>query len=913
MPDRGQSDAGATGDDAGRRQAAEDLFLDALDQPDARRAWWIEDRSGDDRALAAEALALLNAHVHATGFLAGGAAPTPAGRAIGPYRVVRELGRGGMGVVYLAERADGQFDRQVAIKLLRNSADVEELQQRFGAERQILASLNHPNIAQLLDGGVSEGELPYLVMEFVDGVTLTEYARRERLTVGQRLELFADVCAAVDHAHRNLVIHRDLKPGNILVTRAGQVKLLDFGIAKLLDPARRAPGSADTRTGFRVLTPEYASPEQVRGSPLGTASDIYSLGVLLYELLCGRLPYRTASGDHHEVLHAVVTEDPPPPSDRLLDRDGPPAAQVAAEHGTTVDRLRRILRRDLDAIPLMALRKETGDRYASVQDLASDLRRFLDGEPLHAHRGSGAYRLRKFLRRRRLEVSTAAVAAASLLVGTGVAIRQARVAGVQRDLAAAARDRAELALREARAVTDFLVGMFDVNYPEAGRSTRASVDELLRRGDFQAERLAADPSLQARLLETMGRVNASVGDARQARTLLERALQAAERAAAPGSTPPFTTMFHLVEARRREGSYFAADSLSQRARALRERSADTGRPDLVDFLIQASGLRVYFGDLEGSDSLSARALALRERAGTPDSLRATAVEHRAAVLRRRGRRDEAMTLYARAISLRERALGPTHVSLVTPLLRLAEVHAEDEPHDPRAEALDRRAIDIAREGLGERHPQHATTLLALAFLLDQRGDYVAAESVYRHAIGIQDAALGAASPVALDSRSHLGRVLANQARFAEAEAMQRQLIARLEARLGPTNPYLSGAIATLGYIQMSAGDHAGAERSYQQLLRQRIRVSGDSASVVGLTYGLLGSLYLRTGRLAAAETTFHAALARMTPGMSVSHPEVRRIHGELSRLYRRLGRDAEATRHGSLAGGEGKPVTGDRR
>jgi serine/threonine-protein kinase len=905
-PDVPAPETGATASgDAGveHRRAAEAVFLDALDQPGEVRARWVAEQCGEDDALRIEVLALLDAHERASGFLSRRPVPAPeTGRHIGPWRVVRELGRGGMGVVYLAERDDGQFQRQVAIKLLRHSPDAEELQRRFGAERQILASLNHPNIAQLLDGGVSEGELPYLVMEFVDGVTITEHAKRERLTTEQRLELFCEACAAVEHAHRNLVIHRDLKPGNILVTLTGQVKLLDFGIAKLLDPAQGPHRLAETRTGLRVLTPEYASPEQVRGEPLGTASDVYSLGVLLYELLCGRRPYRLQTGEPQEVMHAVATQDPPAPSDRLLDQgDGLTADAIAAERGTTPDRLRRLLRRDLDAIPLMALRKETGDRYASVQELEADVRRYLKGEPLLAHRGSRAYRLRKFVGRRRLEVTAAAITVLSLLGGTGVAVRQARVASAQRDLAQAARERAELALRESREVTDFLVGMFDVYYPEAGRSASASVEELLRRGAQQAERATADPSLNARLLETMGRVHASVGNTRRARELLERSVQVAEAAGAQRSMAFVTSMYHLAEVLRREGAFAAADSISGRAVTLREQLPDPGSPDVADLLMQYAGLRVYFGDLVGADSLSARAFALRDTPGTSDSLLAGTIEGRASIVRRRGRIAETTALYERAIALRARGLGADHVTIIYPLLRLAETYADDDPTDARSEELIRRAIAVARGRLGEHHVQHANAVLSLAFLLYQRGDYVAAESTFRRAQAIQEVALGAGNPAALNTGLMLANVLAHQGRHADAERLHREMSTAFERRFGSPHPYLPGTLASRGEIRMLRGDLAGAERAYTELLRERTRLAGDTAAASGLAYGLLGTVYMRQDRLEKADSAFHGALRRLLPGVSENHPDIRRIYRDLATLYRRMGRVAEAERYRTLS------------
>src|SRR5262252_4605695 len=333
-----------------RRAEIEEVFEHVLDLDVDQRAAWLSERCGDDAQLRAEVDALIAAHESPPGILERRITPAPPpstepliDRLIGPYRVVRQLGRGGMGVVYLAERVDGEFRREVAIKLLRNSPDAEELHRRFIAERQILASLSHPHIAQLLDGGTTSGQLPYLVMEYVDGLPITTYCDRHGLDVASRLRLFVDVCRAVNSAHQNLIIHRDIKPGNILVTAAGQVKLLDFGIAKLLNSAMGGTTMPHTHTAFRVMTPDYASPEQVRGDPLTTGSDVYSLGVVLYELLAGRRPYNVRTGGAQE-LHELVCEREPerpstwakrPPS--VDDSEAPTPVAIASARGTSPD------------------------------------------------------------------------------------------------------------------------------------------------------------------------------------------------------------------------------------------------------------------------------------------------------------------------------------------------------------------------------------------------------------------------------------------------------------------------------------------------------------------------------------------------------------------------------------------------
>jgi len=383
----------------------------------------------DDDELRAEVAGLLQAHAEAAGFLESPpfvtgviddeSLPSPdfTGRRIGPYELQREIGRGGMSAVYLAARVDDEYRSQVAVKLVWPSSDTEEVIRRFRQERQILADLDHPNIARLLDGGTTDDGWPYIVMEYIEGQPITTYCREHRLSINERLKLFQTVCAAVHYAHRNLVIHRDLKPSNILVTEDGQVKLLDFGIAKLLTPESGAEPRTFTRTGLHWMTPEYASPEQVREERITPASDVYSLGVLLYELLTGEHPHDLPNRPLHEMMKIVCDDDPQPPSAK--------AGRIETKAGTETVKLRRRLRGDLDNIVLTALRKEANRRYATVEQFSKDITRHLNGQPVKA-RGDGiGYRAGKFVRRHKMETFVAAMIIIALVATAIFAWRRA--------------------------------------------------------------------------------------------------------------------------------------------------------------------------------------------------------------------------------------------------------------------------------------------------------------------------------------------------------------------------------------------------------------------------------------------------------------------------------------------------------
>jgi serine/threonine protein kinase len=411
---------------AERWQQAKAIVTDALEEtsPTARAAL-VAERCGSDKELLGEVESLLEQTTgplddfeNASPSLRRKGASLARGLQIGAYEIVRELGRGGMGAVYLARRVDGVFEKEVAIKILKRGTDTDDILGRFSAERQILARLNHPNIARLFDGGTSEDGLPYFVMEYVDGIPITQFAREKNLSLTERLKLFGVVCGAVGYAHQNLVVHRDIKPGNVLVTKDKALSLLDFGIAKLLQDADSEQEAA-TLTIQRVLTPEYASPEQVKGEPVTTLSDVYSLGVVLYELLTGERPYKFKHRSPDEISRAICEQEPERPSTALT---------RAFERIDGAEKTGRQLRGDLDNIVLKALRKEPNRRYASVDQFAEDIRRHLEGLPVRARKDTAAYRASKFAQRHKVGVATAVVLALALIGGTIAIAREAQLA-----------------------------------------------------------------------------------------------------------------------------------------------------------------------------------------------------------------------------------------------------------------------------------------------------------------------------------------------------------------------------------------------------------------------------------------------------------------------------------------------------
>ncbi|MBI1765318.1 MAG: serine/threonine protein kinase [Acidobacteria bacterium] len=425
-----------------RWQQVKAIFQQVAELPPGERTSVLAQIAAGDEVLGAEVAKLLAADEQAEEFLEASPVPeikqatddSAAGQTIGSYRLSRELGRGGMGTVYLAERDDAQFRQQVAIKIIRRGMDSEDILRRFRTERQILASLNHPNIARLLDGGSTAEGRPYYVMEYIEGRFIDDYCNEQQLSLADRLKLFRQACAAVHYAHQHLVIHRDLKPSNIMVTAAGEVKLLDFGIAKLLTP----DDPHATLTNLGLMTPAYASPEQVRGETVTTAADVYALGVILYELLSGHSPYRVPSDTVSELTRAICEQEPLKPSVRaegMRDEGGGMKAGSRKLFSSLIPHPSSLLRGDLDNIALMALRKDPARRYASVEQFSEDLRRYLDGLPVRARPDTFRYRAGKFVQRNRSLTGAVLLVLLTLLGGIAATVRQARIAEHERALA----------------------------------------------------------------------------------------------------------------------------------------------------------------------------------------------------------------------------------------------------------------------------------------------------------------------------------------------------------------------------------------------------------------------------------------------------------------------------------------------
>lgn len=805
-----------------------------------------------------------------------------AGQRIGAYSVVREIGRGGMSRVFLAQRADGQFEQHAALKLLRPGLDTEIDRARFRAERQILASLNHPNIARLLDGGLTDTGQPYLVLEYVDGQPIDAYCDEHVLTVRQRLELFLMAAEATQFAHRNLIIHRDIKVSNIFVSADGVVKLLDFGLAKLLEPNAYDGESSRTRTVAHWMTPEYAAPEQVRREPVTTLTDVYQLGVVLYRLLAGRLPFTAECRDLRELEAAVLRGDPAPPSVAVAESD-----PVRAKP----------LRGDLDAIVLKALRAEPEGRFASVEALSEDLRRHLSGHPVLARQITRLYRARRFVRRHRVETIAAIGITLSVLGGAGMSVWEARRAAAERDLAA-------IASRESQAVTSFVTGLFDASDPADARGDTLTAGELVRRAGARAELLRGQPLAQARMLEVTGRLYRNLGHYDEAYAMTQRALATRRSVNADGTLEASGTLAQLADILLRLGKYSAADSIAHAALRIQERAVGSRHPVVASTLQQIAGIAVYRGDLSRAEGYFRKAVSVRqETLGSNDSLTVDSRLALGATLRREGRIDEAECEFRASLAILERTLGPDSPQVAGAMLKIAYLLDEDRDHFTEAEPLYRRALEIRRQSFGDWSPIVAATLFDLASFLSRRGDRIAAIAPARQGLEVARRAYGREHPFVAAFTGNLGTILYRTGNLNEAAGLFREAIALAQRTRGPDHESIAGLEMGLARTLIDRREYEAAESVLHDAIRLREHAAGPNHPNTAAAEGLLGMLLTREGRYAAADSSLRHSLLILERQVGRGQSDVREVYGWLADLDEARGRRDEANRHRAIAGG----------
>lgn len=916
------------------------LFEQAAARPAEEREVFLNAACGHDEALKLEVRSLLQNDCEDDHFIEppdlgevahifeDAETASRVGRMVGPYRLVRLIDSGGMGHVYLGERADGQFDKQVAIKVMRHNRSSPELLNRFGRERRTLAGLDHPNIAKLMDGGTAPDGLSYLVMEYVEGRPIDEYCDVNKLNTARRLELFRTVCGAVHYAHQRLIVHRDLKPRNILVTPDGVPKLLDFGIAKLLDD--------DSPHGATVpfLTPRYASPEQVAGEPITTASDVYSLGVILYELLTGRLPYRFKTSSNHEITRAISEQEPTLPSVTLrraskerhvvASEKASTTAEIAECRGTEPDSLQRQLSGDLDNIAMMALQKEPQRRYGSAEQFAEDIRRHLVGLPVIARRSTLSYRAAKFIKRNK-----ASVIAATLLVfmfvggiiGTSVALVRVNAAQKKTGL-----------------MNEFLQGVLaDTDIALVGKDL--TMREVLDRASERVGKtFKHHPEVEASLRSTIGQAYRGLRALDEAETHLRSALESHIRLHGEHHPLVSESLHELAILHHLRGSDVEAEALCRRSLRIRRDLISADDESVASIISDMAVIVKSQGDYDRAEPLYREALELNQRLfGPEDPKIASALNNLAVLLKVQGRLKEARPLFEQALEIQLANFGDDHFQTANTLNNLANLrHAMG--HYESALALLRRALEINRKLLTPSHPRIAIAANNLAALLQTLGEYDAAEKLYRESLEINESNFGRDHTRTATSLHNLARLLLIKHNLSDAERLCRRGLAIRRELLGDSHPHVATSLDGLGCILMAKGELPEASQALDEAFRIRQAFYSDGHSELilsmehlteyhqttgnreqALAFGrdavsmsqklydrpnafisraenLLGAVLSETGRLEEGEPLLRRALDEQRQLLGPAHPSVAKTLRDLGQNLMKQGDSDEAER-----------------
>jgi serine/threonine-protein kinase len=862
-----------------RWERIEELFNKAVELDDAERDGFLESSCGDDSDLLDYVRALVSANptiedaveqtIVDTIGLAFGAMSNDEdsirGEMIGPYRVDRLIGSGGMGMVYLADRADEQFEQRVAIKLGRHRLVDPQTEMRFRNERQILADLDHPNIARLLDGGTTSEGIPYLVMEYIDGVRLDTYCDTYTLDIRERLQLFQTICAAVHHAHQNLIIHRDIKASNILVTEDGTPKLLDFGIAKLTDTHGMATDGL-TREGAVILTPENAAPEQVLAGAATTATDTYALGLLLYKLLTGLQAHPIGEEmSPREFAQMVVHHEVEPPSQRTLDEAN---EQLADYRRSRPDKIARQLRGDLDTIILYALRKEPQRRYRSVNALSHDIELHLKSMPIVARSDSWRYRTDRFLRRHYAAVGAAA-AAVVMLVAFSVTLL------VQNQRIVEERDKAQQ-------VSQFLEEIFMSQDPAKTRGKDVTAAEILAEGASRIQsRLEGKPQIQSELMGTIGRVYFSLSDYEAAVEMLEQALKL--QIVTVGDQHPSVAEARndLAETLIRRAEYARARKLLDGALAInRQRAGDGSR--VARNLLNIAEIDLAEGSLGNAEKSANEGMQLLARLGDEKEMElADAKSLLARIVRRRGELDMAEGLLLEAIRIVEESQGKDHPDIPYYLQNLGSLQRAQGDFDAAEETLN-KAIAVTREVLGEKNDLVSALLVDKGHLLHDKGELEEGEEAIREALDLDTDVLGAEHPRVAYALASLGMLLHDKTDLEEAEQVLIRALAIYEESPGPESQYASSVLTELGAVLNSAGRSDDALPMLERALAIRERDFPPEHLLVAGTRAELGDTLARLGRFTEAEQLLLASVEALEGSPDRRQ---RRANAALKRYY----------------------------
>jgi serine/threonine-protein kinase len=824
--------------DTARWTRLQELFHAATALPPAERRAWLERADTTDPSLVDDVLQMLEEDAHGNHLLDAGvgtvvdavldtstAAMAP--DRFGPYRILRLLGEGGMGTVFLVRRDD--LASLAALKVLRDAWPSPARRERFVTEQRILARLNHPFIAHFHDAGTVPDGTPWFVMEYVDGVPLTEYCRAHATSIEGRLELVRLACEGVRHAHQHGVIHRDLKPSNVLVTADGIVKLVDFGIAKPLEDPDAS--LARTGTGFRPMTPAYAAPEQVRGEEVGTHTDVYALGVMLWELLVGRLPFDIEGLDPADAATTIAAREPERPSvarrSRRREGEDPPQPR---DQGS-------LAWADLDVLCLTAMHKDPARRYRTVDALLADLGRYLGGQPLEARADSLTYRAGKFVRRnRRVAAASGLIVAAVIGLTSFYAWRLAQ-----------ARNTALMEAARAQRIQRFMLSLFEAGEREVAPAADLRVVTLVERGIKEARALETEPEVQAELLETLGGLTQQLGKLVEAQQLLEASLASRRSTGRGDDAGVGRTLVALGAVRSDQAAYDEAERLVRDGITMLRRHRPPEHAEIAD-----------------------------------------ATRTLGHVLRERGK-------YAEAIGVLQALTDqhPTSPDTAPTLHELATAHFYA-GHYAEATAITTRALGFYRQLRGERHPLVAAALVDLGAAEFERGRYTEAERYYRESLDIVRAWYGTDHPTVAADLTMLGRALVYQKRPDEAVPLLAQAAAIRERVYGPDHPQVASVLNELGNIAVQQKQPEVAERHFARMVDIYRAAYHDKHYLIGTAQSNLASVYMSRGEYQRAETLFREAIQRFSDTLAPDHTYLAIARIKLGRCLLRQRKFADA-------------------
>ncbi len=799
-------------------QPLQELFNQAIERPECERAEFLENACGDNREMLEELQSLVTLHFGAAAhFLEESPVLTTpqsySGQEVGQYKILSLIGYGGMADVYLAHRTDGVFKNDVALKLVRGSNHSEDFIARLRNERLILSNLKHPNIANLLDGGSTEDGTPYYVMDYIDGVNLLDYSKQHNLSIRQKLKLFLKICAGVTAAHRNLILHRDLKPSNIIVTAEGEPKLLDFGVAKDMTASTRT-------TSLLPMTARYASPEQLRGEILSTASDIYSLGVILYELLTDCSPYETESP--LELIQQITESTPELMSHKLqaLDKS-----------------VSRALSGDLDTIVMKTLHKEPGRRYVSVQRLADDIESYLSNRPVKARSDSYWYRGNRFVRRNWAMVAVVVIALVTVV--TAVWIQQVRVIE-ERDSTAMERDK----LRQTK---EFLVGLFKIADPGEARGNSITARELLDRGLKQIDQgLGGQPEFKSELMLTMGVVYRELGLYDTSSTLLEDTLLLRKKYFPTDSVELADSMDQLGTLMLLRGQHESALALHNEALAIYQEKYGDSHPQLVSSYFNIGYDFYSRGEYEQAEKYYDKSLTigLETLGDTHESIARTYI-HLGTIRGQRGEYDQSIEYREKGLAIYSKTLGDDHPDVAYAYAGLARAYRGKGDIDRAIEFME-KSLAIYKETLGEEHPKVARTGYGnIAILYATKGEYDKAISYFNKSLLLLQKSLGNNHPRLAPGYTNLGFVFMKKGDYKQAIENTQKAVSLLIKAFGENHPNLAHAYDNLGGIYQAKGDRDRALYYYNKAYTIWLKTLGPEhsdtlrmeAAIAGLAAG----------------------------------------------------------------------------